>query len=105
MKKEIADLWVNALRSGKYKQGQGCLRFDDKFCCIGVLCEISGFEYEWGAGFPDSDDQIVQWAGLRDPQGKIPIQFQNSTLLTSINDFGVPFSQIADLIEKHWEEL
>ena len=35
-----------ALRSGRYTQGQGCLRFslsegEDVFCCLGVLCDIT----------------------------------------------------------------
>lgn len=43
MKKEIADLWVAALRSGKYKQGRTTLKNrDSEFCCLGVLCDISG---------------------------------------------------------------
>ena len=33
---------VDALRSRKYKQGVGRLRIDDKFCCLGVACDISG---------------------------------------------------------------
>lgn len=33
--------WLEALRSGKYTQGEGQLRsLDDKFCCLGVLCDI-----------------------------------------------------------------
>ena len=42
MKKEIADKWVEALRSGKYKQGKSALKKDDSFCCLGVLCDIIG---------------------------------------------------------------
>lgn len=45
MKKEIAEKWTKALRSGKYKQGTGELRAyitdEVQFCCLGVLCEIS----------------------------------------------------------------
>jgi hypothetical protein len=33
--------WVEALRSGKYQQGQGYLQKDGKFCCLGVLCDVS----------------------------------------------------------------
>lgn len=45
MKKEIADKWVAALRSGKYKQGRQYLRtFEDNYCCLGVLCEILGLQ-------------------------------------------------------------
>ena len=32
--------WVVALRSGKYEQGKEALRNGDKYCCLGVLCEI-----------------------------------------------------------------
>lgn len=33
--------WVEALRSGKYKQGQASLRRGDSYCCLGVLADIS----------------------------------------------------------------
>ena len=34
--------WVEALRSGDYKQGKGALRTaDGDYCCLGVACEIS----------------------------------------------------------------
>ena len=39
---ELIKEWVKALRSGKYTQGQDCLRGkDDKFCCLGVLCDLT----------------------------------------------------------------
>lgn len=39
--------WIAELRSGKYAQGQKRLRTpDDKFCCLGVLCDIVG-EGNW----------------------------------------------------------
>lgn len=38
--------WIAALRSGKYKQGRGRLRDGDAYCCLGVLCDISGMG-EW----------------------------------------------------------
>lgn len=40
---------VAALRSGKYKQGRNQLRYGDKFCCLGVACDISGLS-EWTKG-------------------------------------------------------
>lgn len=40
--KELVKQWVEALRSGKYKQGRQALRNrNDEFCCLGVLCDIS----------------------------------------------------------------
>ena len=40
-----AQKWVDALRSGEYKQTRGALRGDDegnepKFCCLGVACDL-----------------------------------------------------------------
>lgn len=45
MKSHVLDEMVERLRSGKYKQGSGYLRFrhedGDRFCCLGVLCEMA----------------------------------------------------------------
>jgi len=40
LKPEIKERWLEALRSGKYKQTTGYLRDDDGFCCLGVLCDV-----------------------------------------------------------------
>jgi hypothetical protein len=34
-------LWLEALRSGKYKQGHNNLKTSDSYCCLGVACELS----------------------------------------------------------------
>ena len=47
---------VDALRSRKYKQGVGRLRIDDKFCCLGVACDISGLG-KW-----EQDPVYGQWS-------------------------------------------
>lgn len=50
MKPEVKEAWINALRSGEYKQGRGTLHqrgtedregAPDKFCCLGVLCDLA----------------------------------------------------------------
>lgn len=38
--KEVKAKWVEALRSGKFKQGKGKLKYGDNYCCLGVACEI-----------------------------------------------------------------
>lgn len=38
--KEIKEKWLEALKSGKYKQGVGMLYKCGEHCCLGVLCEI-----------------------------------------------------------------
>lgn len=32
--------WINALRSGEYKQTGCFLERDDAFCCLGVACKV-----------------------------------------------------------------
>ncbi len=44
--KKLRKLWVEALRSGDYRQGDGVLeyRFSDEAisnCCLGVLCHVA----------------------------------------------------------------
>lgn len=38
---EVKAEWVAALRGGNYAQGDGYLRVDDAFCCLGVLCDLA----------------------------------------------------------------
>lgn len=40
MNPEVKAQWVKALRSGEYQQGIGQLREADRFCCLGVLCDL-----------------------------------------------------------------
>ena len=46
MKKELKEAWIEALRSGEYKQGVGALCEEVKevktYCCLGVLADICG---------------------------------------------------------------
>lgn len=42
MSKIVKKKWLNALRSDKFKQGQGSLCENGKYCCLGVLAEVTG---------------------------------------------------------------
>lgn len=42
MNPEVKVRWLEALRSGKFKQGNGALCNEGGYCCLGVLCEIEG---------------------------------------------------------------
>lgn len=107
-----AQKWVDALRSGKYRQARNFLRSDDSFCCLGVACEISGLGAwsedaylinEWG-GNKLLPGQVQKWLGLKDSVGCI-VDNGEDTHLAWMNDHGSTFEQIADLIEAHAEEL
>ena len=49
--------WLIALRSGKYNQGTSLLKTKNKkysiysHCCLGVLCEVSGFKFDDTCGY------------------------------------------------------
>ncbi len=117
MKPEVKAAWVAALRDPARKQGRGMLRnLDDGFCCLGVLCDISGLGkwVESPAGrfyVTNSDSQstelppsVMAWAGLDRgiPRVVAPTASGKSLIsgLASLNDrFGYTFAQLADLIE------
>ncbi len=46
---EVKRKWVEALRSGKFKQGKGQLYItkDNSYCCLGVFCKINDLPYKY----------------------------------------------------------
>lgn len=107
MKKEIADQWIAALRSGKYQQGFNVLRMNDEFCCLGVLSEISGINYHDAAIGLNSD--TMEWAGMATNNGMVADadfrDFHGGCLVNTNDVLRRSFNDIADLIEKYWEKL
>lgn len=102
-------LWVEALRSGKYEQARSVLRADNtSFCCLGVACDISGLG-EWiGFHYLREDkllpDQVQLWLGLNGALGGF-LDGGSKKYLTDYNDGGMPFAEIADIIESEPEGL
>ena len=131
MKKEIADKWVAALRSGDYKQTKGKLANVDRteHCCLGVLCEMAikdGVDVEMDVRHIEAEsadevdvfytefdketghppDSVRRWAGMGSPSGRLyQPAYDEDTSLASLNDRNWSFKQIADVIEKHWESF
>lgn len=118
MNQDIKQEWVRRLRSGQYRQGRFDLNSEAGFCCLGVLCEIAADEgvvtrvpdvgqldtmtvgYQGRkdyaaetAGLPDS---VQEWSGL---SGSLPEA--GGQRLSSLNDNRVPFTEIADIIERN----
>lgn len=117
MKLEIKEKWVAALRSGEYKQGTGQLRYQDNYCCLGVLCDLYKKEHseaEWVKrenainlddyafhdGFSSDNavltSDVLNWAGLQSFNPRII----DDKTVAQLNDNGETFAKIADLIEK-----
>lgn len=104
MKKSVADKWINALRSGEYRQGFGLLHNtnNNTYCCLGVLCAI-------GEAKPYSTSEVVEHGfNLKNGHGYIA---SLDISLTHLNDFIVDglekftFDEIADIIQINYKEL
>lgn len=101
---EVKQQWVAALRSGEYQQGRGVLRKDDKFCCLGVLCDISelytwsdkGRDISYGQHVFTLPNAVKDWAGLEENNPVLP----GYNTLSNVNDAGKSFQEIADIIER-----
>ncbi len=114
MKESVMKEWVKALRSGGYKQGRDRLvDNDDKFCCLGVLCNIApdslGLDWKyiedtWTIGGNDIELPLVVrvWAGMNSSEGHLDHDMSN---LSDLNDDGKSFIDIANHIEKNWDKL
>ena len=122
-KDEFYTQWIAALRSHEYNQGVSRLRMLDRFCCLGVACDIlvkngkghwTDNYYHTGkaAYFAEGEtwastavlpESVADWLGMSDDgqferlssHGAYP----TSDALTDLNDDGLTFPQIADVIE------
>lgn len=129
MNADVKKLWIDALRSGEKKQGVRALCKNDKYCCMGILCEIAREQgivntkiitgdvyYVATPEFIDSHQDkkltgmdleqtnyllapVLEWSGL---SHRDPVVFWGDQFvsLASLNDDKeLSFQQIADLIE------
>lgn len=109
MNQDIKKRWVEALRSGKYKQGKERLKSEQGFCCLGVLCDLAVHDGvgQWNGQCFTTDDKSVEymppqkikdWSGLR--MG-VPLMTEIGLSQAHVlNDQGISFEKIADLIEE-----
>lgn len=103
MNPEWKEKWIKALRSGEYEQGVNRLKRDGKFCCLGVLCDISGMA-EWEGNAYMGNESILPYElaekmGIT-PWGDLAFGLTFGLTLTHLNDSGRSFGDIADIIEK-----
>lgn len=118
MKQEIAKKWVEALRSGEYKQTDSvlCQRYPDGslgHCCLGVLCRLNDkvevIEKD-NELFFDAEKSVLpftvkNWAEMKTVDGNFDLEDNEFNSLVEMNDDGVSFLEIADFIEKNYEIL
>jgi len=120
--------WIAALRSGDYEKTVGSLRIGDGFCCLGVASDLfikKNKAYEWE---PTEDREIIDkgrgarilcngrpstsgtpayllsfvqvWLCGCLHKGKTDREEEWQSCLAQLNDSGVNFNQIADVIER-----
>jgi hypothetical protein len=110
MNADIKQRWLDALRSGKYRQGSRVLRSEsNKYCCLGILCELvdptgwrrvpvpslSGMAYEYVTG--ESHNMSMPSLRTLDSAG---LDAEIAEQLARWNDDGMSFSDIAKYIEE-----
>jgi hypothetical protein len=111
----IKERWIEELRSGKYRQGNGLLNDGEgNYCCLGVLCELAvadgvieeptDLPHQRGLSYDGSNaltPQLVQeWAGLRFRTPVVRWGDEYDVAVTTLNDEGVTFAEIADVLER-----
>lgn len=103
---------VAALRDGGYRQAYGALRDGDKYCCMGVACDISKMG-QWYATilmegpvyYLDTKSvlprAVREWLGWYSSTGYLTFKDRTGAVieLTALNDHGMSFDQIADIIQ------
>ena len=125
MNREIKQRWVEALRSGEFEQGTHRLRNrDNTYCCLGVLCELAvadgaavrndtysinagetayagvienGAQGRYATALVPRD--LLWWADLGQIDPTVTVDSELRAL-SSLNDSGATFEQIADIIEE-----
>ena len=102
---ELKKKWIEALRSGKYKQTKGRLHDDNGFCCYGVLCDIIS-PNEWVKCNTGCGDTFYRFQGANSmmPDNDILKQVMKThkcpACLAAMNDRGRSFNEIADVLQK-----
>lgn len=105
--------WIEALRSGEYRQTTRALCRDGAYCCLGVGCvligmksrpdsiEIDDFDVEvrrFGSETQSAPKKVVSHLALRSNTGA---DLTGDECLAQLNDEGKTFAEIADLIESN----
>lgn len=96
--------WVKALRSGEYRQARGLLKdTTGGFCCLGILCKVTGLEIR-DDGFGVVGADTITNTAMYQPIFDILGGHSKSSQLSTRNDGTSSmrpqtFPEIADYIE------
>ena len=94
MKPAIKAKWCKALKSGKFRQGEGALSYRGTYCCLGVLRTLMPKNLQKDSKVDENgtlNTKQLTWAGLH---------HSTQDNLAEMNDCGIKFKEIANYIEK-----
>ena len=106
--REDIKLWIEALRSGEYKQTKGALEYNGGYCCLGVYAKLNNIPYNVGYRDPDTG-LVTEENSVEDSDAYRAIysMIDNYGLCEEgieMNDSGKSFAEIADMIEKAYKD-
>jgi hypothetical protein len=124
---ELVEDWCRDLESGNHQQGKGKLRWGDKWCCLGRLLAIVKEKYSdlidiyetpgsyqpditlYGCGTEKTCLSVArpirEFIGFNGAKGNYIRKDGDITALSTDNDSGKTFPEIAQIIREHKAEL
>jgi hypothetical protein len=116
MNLHLAKLWADDLRDPAHKQAKGALFDGEGYCCLGRFCVVLGEQFVRDAStqkyFVEGTnncevlpDRVIDKAGMATGDGQFVPSYSRIDSLADVNDEGLTFPQIADLIDCFWEDL
>lgn len=107
--------WVDALRSGKYKQTKYSLQDELGFCCLGVACVVAEnagvnlrlrtSDNSIAGGSLSDQPEVQRWLGLKTGTGEFEDNIGLSHLVELNDIYSKTFPEIADIIEANARSL
>lgn len=110
--------WSLTLRSGSYIQGKGALRRGDRYCHLGVLCDLLSKERRgtWSPSIPSAEQNDCFEFRKQSSWRELPVGLARSLgvsvdpkavtnvgkilLLSRLNDYGTSFEDLAAIIDE-----
>lgn len=99
MQAELKQRWIDALLSGDYTQARGDMKTESGYCCLGVLCDVSGLGY-WEDNAYVIGTNAMRWWPDDDEREMMGLDGEDMCRMMSMNDHGKSFPEIAGHIEE-----
>lgn len=100
--------WLDALRSGDYKQNYCYLKSEDGYCCLGVACDLKGGSWVIDTEKEDAYDFVYDGKVYKSSMNNsflgdfLGLDSKGMSTLVNMNDSEeCNFNEIADWIEEN----